>query len=98
LAAAIMSSARGLAPIVCSRALEVHDLDVDAARLGNRDRFLDRFQHLVRFVANMGEVAAIVALDHAAERDHLLGLRVGAGRGEQSRRKPERAGIERVLQ
>ena len=69
-----------------------------AAGLGDGDRFLDRFQHCVRFVADVSEVAGVMALDDAAERDHLGGLRVGAGRGEQPRREPERAGVECFLQ
>ena len=72
--------ARGLAPVVGARAFEVHDLDMHAACLGDGDRFLHRFQHLVRFVAEVSEVAGVVALEHAAERDHLVGLRIGAGR------------------
>ena len=83
--------ARGLAPIVHARAFEVHDLDMDAALLRDLDRLRDRLQHLVRLVANVGEVAGIVALDHAAERDHLVRLGIGAGGGEQAGRKPERA-------
>ena len=90
--------ARRLAPVVRARALEVHDLDVHAAGLGDRDRLLDRFQDLARFVAQMREVAGIVPLDHVAERDHLVGLRVGARRGEQAGREPERAGRERLLE
>ncbi len=62
------------------------------------DRLLDRFDHLVRFIADMGEVAGVVALHHVTERDHLVRLRVGAGRGEQAGRHPERAGRERLLQ
>ena len=53
----------------------MHDLDMDAACLGDRDRLLDRLDHLVRFVAQVGEVAGVVALEHVAERDHLVGLR-----------------------
>ncbi len=50
--------------------------------LGDRDRLRDGFDHLVRFVADMSEVAGVVALDHVAERSHLVRLRVSAGRGE----------------
>ena len=52
----------------------MHDLDMDAAGLGDRDRFFDRLQHLVRFVAQVGEVAGVMALDHLAQRDHLRRL------------------------
>ena len=45
-----------------------------------------RVEHLVRFVAQMGEVAGVVALEHVAERRHLVGLRVGARRREQAGR------------
>ena len=76
----------------------MHDLDVHAARFRDLDGFFQRVQHLVGFVAQVREVAGIVALDRVAERDHLVGLRVGAGRGEQARREPERAGCERFVQ
>ncbi len=88
----------GLAPIVGAGAFEVHDLDMHAALLGDLDCFRERVEHLVRFVAQMREVAGIVALHHAAERDHLVRLGVRAGRGEQAGREPERAGVERLLQ
>ena len=62
----------------------MHDLDMDAAHFGDLDRFLDRLQHLVRLVADVGEVRAVVTLDDMAERDHFLGRGVGAGRSEQA--------------
>ena len=76
----------------------MHDLDVDAALVGDVDRLLHGFQHLVRFVAQVGEVAGVVALEHVAERFHLVRLGVGAGRREQARRHAERAGAQAVLQ
>jgi hypothetical protein len=93
-----MSRARAALPQLSSPELEVHDFDVHAARLGDRDRFCDGVQHFVGFVANMGEVARVVAFDDPAERDHLVRSRIGAGRGEQARRQAERAGRERFLQ
>ena len=47
---------RGLAPIVDARALEMHDLDMHAALLGDGDGFLDRLDHFVRFIAQVGEI------------------------------------------
>ena len=76
----------------------MHDLDMHAALFADCDRFLDRLDHFVRFIAQMGEIAGVVALEHVAERDHFVGRRVGAGRREQARRHPERAGLERVFQ
>ena len=89
---------RGLAPIVHAGAFEMHDLDMHAALLADRYCLRDRLDHFVGLVAQMGEIAGIVPLEHMAERDHLGGLRVGAGRREQARRHAERAGIERVFQ
>ena len=76
----------------------MHDLDVHAADIGDLDRLFERFQHLVRFIAQVREVAGVVALDRVAQRDHLVRPRVGAGRGEQPRRKAECAGFERLVQ
>jgi hypothetical protein len=73
---------RRLAPVVHAGALEVHDLDVHVADVGDLDRLFERFQHLARFIAQVREVAGVVTLDHAAERNHLVRLGVGAGRGE----------------
>ena len=42
---------RGLAPIVHAGAFEVHDLDMHAALLADRDRFRDRLDHFVGLVA-----------------------------------------------
>ena len=60
------------------------DLDMHAALLGHLDRLRERLQNLIRFIAQMGEVAGIVALEHVAERDHLGRLRIRAGRREQA--------------
>jgi hypothetical protein len=59
-----MSSARSLAPVVHSRAFEMHDLDVDAAFLRNVDSFRDRFQHVVGFIAQVSEIARVASLEH----------------------------------
>ncbi len=80
-----LQAARGLAPIVHAGAFEMHDLDMDLADLRDMDRFLDRFDHMVRFIADMGEVTAIVFFHDIAERDHLVRRGVGTGRGEQAR-------------
>ncbi len=76
----------------------MHDLDMHAALLRDLDGLGDRFHHFVRFVAQVGEIPGIVALEHMAERDHLRGLRVRAGRREQPRGQSERAGFERVFE
>ncbi len=76
---------RRLAPIVDTRALQVDDLDMNPAIAGEVDRFLDAFEHLVRFVSDMGEISRLVALQHGAERKHLRGLGKAAGRREQTR-------------
>ena len=60
---------RRLAPIVDARAFQMDDLDMDAGRAGDGDRLLDPFEHLVRFVADMGEVSrrcGASALRHSA--------------------------------
>src|SRR5437588_235989 len=57
-------------PVVGSGAFQMDDLDVDAARLGDVDGFIHRFEQLVRFIANVGEVTGAVALQNAAQRDH----------------------------
>ncbi len=75
----------------------MHDLDMHAALLADRDCLGDRLDHFVGFVAQVGEIAGVVALEHMAERDHFRSCRVGAGRREQARRHAERAGIERVF-
>jgi hypothetical protein len=70
---------RRLAPVVQARAFEVDDLDVDAAGLRDVDRFVHRFEDLVRLVAKVREVARVVALEHLAQRNHLLARGVSAG-------------------
>ena len=53
----------------------MHDLDVHAAFLRNVDGFRKRLQHLVQFVAQVGEIARVVSLEHPAKRDDLIRLR-----------------------
>ncbi len=76
----------------------MHDLDVHAAGLGDVDRLRERLEYLVRFIAQMREIAGIVAFEHVAKRDHLWRFGVGAGRGEEAGREPERAGNEGILE
>ena len=87
-----------LAPVVGARAFEMHDLDMDAASFRDVDRLLQRLDHLAGLVAQMGEVAGVVALQHMAERRHLVRPGIGAGRREQPRRHAERAGAQALLQ
>lgn len=58
--------ARGLAPVVHPRALEMHDLDMHAAVLRHIDRFCERLDHVVGFISQMGEIARVAALEHPA--------------------------------
>jgi hypothetical protein len=60
------------------------DLDMHAALLGHLDRLRQRLQNVIRFIAQMRKVAGVVALEHMAERDHLIGPRIRAGRREQA--------------
>ena len=63
----------------------MHHLDMHAALLGHLDRLRERFQNVIRFIAQVGEVTGVVALEHVAERDHLSRLRIRAGWREQAR-------------
>ena len=63
----------------------MHDLDMHAAVLGDRDGLVERLEHFVRFVAQMREIAGVVALEHMAERDDLRRRSEAAGRSEQAR-------------
>ena len=74
------------------------DLDMDAAAAGDVDRLLDRFDDLVRFVADMGEIGGVVALDDLAQRDDLGALGIAAGRREQPGREPERPRREPLVE
>ena len=52
----------------------MHNLDMDAAFVGDVDGLLHRFDDLVRFVAQMGEIAGVVTLEDVAERLHFIRL------------------------
>ncbi len=78
-------NARDLAPVVGTRALEMHDLDMDTARCTDIDRFLDRFLYTVRLIAYVGEVAGVVASQHVRERDHFFPPGVRTGCRKQAR-------------
>ncbi len=72
----------------------MHDLHVHLASFGNLDGFRERRYHVVRFIAQMGEVAGVVSLQHPAKRDHLFRLRIRSGSGEQAGGEPQRARIK----
>ena len=74
------------------------DLDMDAAGSGDVDRLLDRFDDLVRLVADMGEIGGVVALQDLAQRDDFVALGIAAGRREQPGREAERAGREPLVE
>ena len=57
---------RGLSPIVYARTFQMHDLDMDRKGARHRDRLLDGVEHLVRLVADMGEIGRLVAGDDSA--------------------------------
>ena len=73
---------RGFTPIVEPRAFEMDDLDMYTAGPGNVDRLLDRFDDVVRFIAQVGEIGGIVALQHIAQCHHLGAVGIAAGRRE----------------
>ena len=76
----------------------MHDLDVHAAFLRDRNRLRQRVEHMIGFIAQVRKVAAVVAREHAGKRNHLRWLRIGAGRREQAGGKPERPRLERFLE
>ena len=89
---------RRLAPIVDPRAFQMHDLDMDREGSGSRDCLLDRLQHPVRLVADMGEIAGVVTRHDRDEGHDLGGLGKAAGRGEQAGRQSQRAGAQPLVQ
>ena len=76
----------GLAPVVGARAFEMHDLDMHVAVLGDVDRLLHGVEHLVRLVAQMGEVGRRCGASARGRTPRISSaLGVGAGRREQAR-------------
>ena len=76
----------------------MHDLDMHPSGAGEIDRLGDRREHLVRLVADMGEIGGVVALQHGAEGEHFGKRGEAARRREQTRRHAERARGESLLQ
>ena len=74
------------------------DLDMDTASPGDVDRFLDRRDDVVRFVAEVSEVGSVTTLQYIAERDHFGAVGIAAGRREQPRGQAERTGREPLFE
>ena len=85
-------------PVVEAGAFEVHDLDVNLAGFRDVDRFLQRVEDLVQFVAQMREIAAVMALHDAAQRDDFVCGRIRARRREQAGGKSERTGPQALVE
>ena len=87
-----------LAPAPGAGELEMRHLDMDAALLADVYGLRHRLVDAVALVAHMARIAPAMRLHHPAERQHLLRLRIAAGRGEQAGGKPERARLQRLGQ
>src|SRR5947199_254724 len=90
--------ARGAAPAVRSRKLQVDDLDVNPARFSDRDRLAHGLEHASGLVADMRRVRGSVPAQDVRQTHHLLGPGEAPRRGEQARRETERARRQRLLE
>ncbi len=50
----------------------MHDLDMKLARFGDIDRLLQRVENLVQLIAQMREIATVMALRDAAQCDDFV--------------------------
>ena len=80
-----------LAPHAHGAELDVGNLHRDVRAFADSDRFLQRVEALVRFVANMRHVDAAVAGDDPGELDQLRRLAVAADFVLEAARQPGRA-------
>ena len=76
----------------------MHDFDMQPRGPGKIDRLSNSVENLVGFIADMGEIGGIVALQDGAEGKHLGGLGEAPRRREEARGHAERAGTEPFLQ
>ena len=90
-----------LAPVGLLAGLEVRNVAGQVAAAGDLDHFLDRFDQLVAFVADVAGVEAAVLADDCGDRDQLVGLGVCAGHVLQAGRHAPgallHAGVGEVL-
>ena len=70
---------------------------MNAGLFGEFNGLFDGIEDGIGLIAQMGEITRAVALEHPAESHELLVPGIRAGRGEQTRRHPERPGGERLL-
>jgi hypothetical protein len=88
----------GAAPIIEARELHMHDLHMNPRRAPDGDRLVERVEHRVRLVAQMGEIAPAFRLHDLRQRDHLVGGGKSAGRREKAGRETIRSRVERLGQ
>ena len=88
----------GLAPVVAAGRLEVDDLHVEIAGFGQGQRLVDGLEHTIGFVADVGRIARALPAQDPPQSDHLLGLGIRAGRGEEARGETERSRVERLIE
>ena len=81
-----------------TRTFEMNHLHMDLASAGDVNGLLQRCHHAIGFIAQMGEVGALVLLDQLGQLQHFIGLGIGAGRGEQTAGQAQSPGLQALLQ